>query len=174
MKTGQTEIRLAHFSEVPDIQNIERAAASLFSKEDIPADLVGKVIPASDVIRGIKDELLLVAATQTQVVGFLLADLIGSHCYIEELNVLPEYGRQGIGRRLVEQIIQIAQSHHCDAVTLTTFSHVPWNGPFYETLGFKTMQTKKMADYLADYLMDQRRNGLSNRIAMIKTLAPGG
>lgn len=174
MKARQIEIRLAQFSEVSDIQNIERAAASLFSKEDIPADLVGKVIPSSDVIRGIKDELLLVAATQTRVVGFLLADLIGSHCYIEEVNVLPEYGRQGIGRRLVEKIIQMAQSHHCDAVTLTTFSHVSWNAPFYETLGFKKIKTKKLAGYLADYLMDQRRNGLSNRIAMIKTVAPGG
>ena len=42
---------------------------------------------------------------------------------------------------LVEGTCDWARSGHFGAITLTTFRDVPWNGPFYESLGFVAMDT---------------------------------
>ena len=34
-----------------------------------------------------------------------------------------------------------ARSEHFDSITLTTYRDVPWNGPFYESLGFVVLET---------------------------------
>jgi hypothetical protein len=40
---------------------------------------------------------------------------------------------------LVGSVCDWSRSHGFDAVTLTTFRDVPWNGPFYEKLGFRPL-----------------------------------
>jgi predicted N-acetyltransferase YhbS len=50
--------------------------------------------------------------------------------------VHPNHALQGIGRALIEHAMTWAQSQSLAAITLTTFVEVPWNGPYYERLGF--------------------------------------
>ena len=44
---------------------------------------------------------------------------------------------------LVEQARKWASENALPAVTLTTFSHLPWNKPLYEHLGFRVLPPKK-------------------------------
>jgi GNAT superfamily N-acetyltransferase len=82
-------------------------------------------------------ELVLVAGDPP--VGFVCVELVDGNPHIWQLAVHPDHGRQGLGRALVMATCEWARSEGFDAITLTTFRDVPWNGPFYESLGFVTM-----------------------------------
>jgi GNAT superfamily N-acetyltransferase len=79
----------------------------------------------------------VVFATGTPAVGFACVEIVDDLAHLWQLSVDPRSGRQGRGRALVEAVCDWARSHHYPAVTLTTFTDVPWNGPFYARLGFR-------------------------------------
>jgi ribosomal protein S18 acetylase RimI-like enzyme len=74
-------------------------------------------------------------------VGFVCVELVDEVPHIWQLAVLPDHGRQGLGSALVRAACEWARLQLFDAITLTTYRDVPWNGPFYESLGFVTMGT---------------------------------
>ncbi len=70
--------------------------------------------------------------------------------HIEELSVVPEWGRQGIGTALVDRVKALARDAGAFAVTLSTDILVPWNSPYYEKLGFEPVSSMALGpDYLA-------------------------
>ena len=74
-------------------------------------------------------------------VGFVCVELVDGIPHIWQLAVLPEHGRKGLGRALLEGACDWARTEKFDAITLTTYRDVPWNGPFYKSLGFVTIDT---------------------------------
>jgi len=70
-------------------------------------------------------------------VGFALVGFLDAAAHIYELSVAETHGRQGLGRRLVEEACRFAAAEGKPAVTLSTFRDVAWNGPFYERMGFR-------------------------------------
>lgn len=44
------------------------------------------------------------------------------------MSVHPDSARRGVGRSLIEQAARQAAAEGIAALTLTTFSQVPWNG----------------------------------------------
>jgi 4-diphosphocytidyl-2-C-methyl-D-erythritol kinase len=73
-------------------------------------------------------------------VGMVIASLREGAVYIEELDVLPEHGRRGLGARPLGRVCAWARAQGHPAVTLSTFRDVPWNGPFYRRHGFRDLQ----------------------------------
>lgn len=71
------------------------------------------------------------------VVGFVHVLEIDGFAHLEQLAVLPRYGRQGHGRMLVRAALAEAASRGYSEITLRTYLHVPWNAPFYESCGFR-------------------------------------
>ena len=57
----------------------------------------------------------------------------------DELAVTPAHGRRGVGRALVDEVLAWSAAQGLPSVTLITFRDVPWNGPFYEKLGFEAV-----------------------------------
>ena len=51
----------------------------------------------------------------------------------------PAYGRRGVGRALVDEVLAWSAAQGLPSVTLITFRDVPWNGPYYEKLGFEAV-----------------------------------
>jgi GNAT superfamily N-acetyltransferase len=70
------------------------------------------------------------------VVGFISLEVVDGEAHVDQVSVLPEHGRKGTGRALVEAAIGWAVGDGYSGITLTTFRDVPWNAPFYRTLGF--------------------------------------
>jgi GNAT superfamily N-acetyltransferase len=101
-----------------------------------------------------------------------MADVVDSDAYIAEVGVTPEFGGRGIGTRLVEAAIAWARDQGFDAIRLVTFSHLPWNAPFYEKLGFSVVDRPEPGTELAGLMEEERRAGIeiTNRVAMLLTL----
>lgn len=80
-----------------------------------------------------------------------------------------EQGRQGqgVGRRLIQHVIAWAKAEGFARLSLTTFRSVPWNGPFYASLGFVEDDRPPA---LQAILRTEAEKGLADRCAMILAL----
>jgi len=80
-----------------------------------------------------------------------------------------EQGQQGrgVGRRLIGHVIAWARAEGFVSLSLTTFRNVPWNGPFYASLGF--VEDDRLSALQA-ILRAEADKGLADRCAMVLTL----
>ena len=62
-------------------------------------------------------------------VAYVLAHSVDGSAHIDQVSVDPSQARQGIGAALIATVEQWAEATHLEAITLTTFRDVPWNGP---------------------------------------------
>ena len=115
-----------------------------------------------------------VAEADSQVVGFVCAEAIGNELHICELSVRREWQQQGIGRELMKAVIEHARHTQFQAVTLTTFREVPWNEPFYRSLGFEIIDQEKLEPRLEQILRTEIQHGFprSLRCAMRLWISP--
>jgi GNAT superfamily N-acetyltransferase len=73
-------------------------------------------------------------------VGYLVARMVDGNAHLEQVSVHPSSGRRGIGAALVDHLAAWARARSLPAVTLTTYTDVAWNGPYYERLGFRYLR----------------------------------
>lgn len=129
-------IRSARLEDVETMQEIERAAGRLFSEIGMD-DVAGHALPES-VILGtyIEHQRAWIAAVEDQLAGYALVDVVDGCGHLEQVSVHPAFGRQGLGRMLIGSVVDWAKARGFQAITLLTFRDVPWNGPYYVSLGF--------------------------------------
>ena len=93
-------------------------------------------------------------------VAFALVLAVDGLPHIQELDVMHRFQRRGIGARLVARIAHEARAAGAPAVTLTTFSDVPWNGPYYTRLGFRRLGLEELTPGLRAILNEEEEAGL--------------
>jgi GNAT superfamily N-acetyltransferase len=71
--------------------------------------------------------------------SFLMTIPVDGCLHVEQLSVDMGSARRGLGRTLLEHAARRAAADGLPALTLTTFTHVPWNAPYYARLGFRTL-----------------------------------
>ena len=105
---------------------------------------------------------------ENQPQGFLSSERYGSYLHIYELSVMQSMQGKGTGRRLIEAAKGYARSSRLSFITLTTFTNVPWNAPFYSRVGFQTKATTDLDQRLAGILSEEYRHGFAreSRCAM--------
>ncbi|HYC57438.1 MAG TPA: GNAT family N-acetyltransferase [Candidatus Binatia bacterium] len=153
-------IALARADELPLLPHIETAATTLF--EGIEAVMSLPLINSelAEFEHAHAAGLLWVARSEDgRPVGFALCERLGQDIHLEELDVHPMHGRQGLGRALVLEVCRHAAAQGRD-VTLTTFREVPWNQPFYETLGFREIAPADVTPELAARIAEETAAGL--------------
>jgi ribosomal protein S18 acetylase RimI-like enzyme len=69
------------------------------------------------------------------------------HFNLIELCVLPDHQRHGIGRALVEHLIDVLRVEGCERIFLITTPNSP-AASFYEALGFYTSRSRAMMGYV--------------------------
>ncbi len=119
--------------------------------------------PRSHYLSALRAGMLLVARSGKDPLGFAIMEDLGTSLHLEELDVDPPHGRQGIGTSLVRAVCQMAEAKGCP-VTLCTFSEVPWNAPFYERLGFVRLPTDELSPSLRKRVAEETGRGLSPKI----------
>ena len=164
-------VRLGKLSDLPRLEIIERETAPMFPPSALPPELA-QPLPEAVLAAGIAASLLWVAQSASAgVVGFVVCERLASCLHIAEMDVRPSFSRKGIGTGLLLQACASAKDFGLLFVTLTTFSHLPWNAPFYAKHGFAEVQSLEQFPHLEAALRHERNRGLENRIAMVKNAA---
>lgn len=107
-----------------------------------------------------------------QPVGFLAAEAFAAGLHIWQFAVRHNLQGQGLGRELLETAACWADARAMPALTLTTFRAVPWNEPFYQRCGFRTLEAEDLSDTLRRILEEEIKAGLpaDQRCAMVRRL----
>lgn len=166
-------VLLAGPEHVDQLPAIERAAATRFG-DSLPESVLSHVTPVANLAAAQRAGLLWVALEpEGAPVGFAVASVGGRRLHLDELDVLPAHGRNGIGSALIEAVEDHALKSDCIEITLTTFRDVPWNAPFYARVGFEAIAENELDAELARRLSDETTLGLerSRRVAMRKPLS---
>jgi predicted N-acetyltransferase YhbS len=167
-------IRLARSDELPALREVERAAGSPF--RDIGMDAVADDEPPSvdELAVFQQDGRAWVATDDTdKPVGYILVDVVDGAAHVEQVSVNPSHARQGLGRTLLATAVLWAEQQGLGAVTLTTFSDVPWNAPYYQRLGFRTLAEAEVSEGLRRIREQEVARGLDAwpRVSMRRPVA---
>jgi GNAT superfamily N-acetyltransferase len=151
------------------IPAIELAASAMFSERDLPLQIRYRVTDPEALREAQRDSRLWVALADDRTpVGFAMADTIDGSAHLDELDVIPKFGRRGIGTRLLDAAINWARDSRFPQMTLVTFRNVPWNAPFYEKKGFVSMANAELGDGLEGLLKEEGKAGIdvTRRVCM--------
>ncbi len=125
---------------------IECAAATLF--QDTPyAFLVDDAPLSLDFVtqQFAAGRVWVAVAARAKIIGYALAQEIDGEAYLRQIDVLPTYGRRGIGRKLVERVCVWATEQNYRRILLSTFLDIKWNAPFYAKLGFEILTEHELS-----------------------------
>ena len=117
--------------------------------------------------------LWVATAEADEPVAFLMADLVDGCLHVEQVSVHPGSARRGVGRRLLDHAASLAATEGLSALTLTTFAHVPWNGPYYARCGFRVLDDAELTPDLRAIRQREAAAGLDQwpRVGMRRDLA---
>ncbi|MEQ9519970.1 MAG: GNAT family N-acetyltransferase [Parvibaculum sp.] len=166
-------IRRAEPEDFPKLGAIEISAGELFREHGL-ADVADN--PPTDIpffLSCARFGAVLVAEIEGTLAGFALAAKYDGTAHLYEVSVSRDHQGHGVGRKLIEGVCDWAKGEGFKSITLSTFSDLPWNAPFYTKLGFSIIGS---GDYSPAMMMLRGReehNGLdmSRRCLMRKELA---
>jgi len=162
------QIGPARPSDLPRLPTIELAAARLLAGH-APESVLAETAGQEELEEAQRRGHLWVALAGEVPVGFAHVKVLEPDAaHLAEIDVHPEHGRRGLGRRLVMAVCAWAAAQGYRAVTLTTFREVPWNMPFYARLGFAVIPPEELGPALLSIVEDEARRGLdpARRVAM--------
>ncbi len=157
-------LRPATSADISRLAEIERAAARLFPAGYLPDPQA--TLPTTVLEQAITDGLLIVACTESEPVGFAVAEVIDGWLHLIEVSVDPAFGRRGLGRALVTRVMDTSHARSLIGVSLTTFSDLPWNAPFYQRLGFEAGSADALPSHVAAHLEAETSSGMRHRVGM--------
>jgi GNAT superfamily N-acetyltransferase len=133
------EIRLANEPDIEHLPTIEQAASALFTDTEFAAETSQACLDVEFLIDCLRGGNLWVAIYDDKPVGFAVMTEIDGNAHLHELSVHPSHQRKGLGRDLVNVVCETARENGFATVSLSTYTEVPWNAPFYSSLGFRSM-----------------------------------
>jgi GNAT superfamily N-acetyltransferase len=165
-------VRSGQLRDLPQLEIIERETATMFPPSALPPELA-EPVPEAELAAGIAASLLWIAdSASAGPVGFVVCERFTACLHVREMDVRPSFGRRGIGTRLLLHACAAAKNFGLRFVTLTTFSHLPWNAPFYARHGFVVVQSLDAFPHLEAALRHESDRGLEHRVAMVRTTYP--
>ncbi|WP_018179107.1 GNAT family N-acetyltransferase [Jongsikchunia kroppenstedtii] len=152
-------IRPARADEVAGLPALEASGGLAF--RDLGMDLVAEFPPPAESVFAVaqRDGHLLVAA-DARILGFVLLEIVDGCMHVEQITVAPDFGRRGIGTALMRAAEDLARARGFDGMTLTTYRDVPFNGPFYVSLGWQPIPDGELTDGLREIRDHERAVGL--------------
>jgi len=87
-----------------------------------------------------------------EIVAFAACGYVDGLPYLDQLSVLPSHMRKGVGRALLQQAKKWSQSE----LWLTTYDHLPWNRPYYQSHGFEVVSPEHWGNEMTEIINEQR------------------
>ncbi|GAB3985498.1 GNAT family N-acetyltransferase [Plantactinospora veratri] len=166
-------IRPARRQDLPGLRDIERAAGRSFRDVGMPEVADDEPPSVEELARHQRAGLAWVAVDADDVpVGYLVAEPVDGNLHVEQVSVHPRAARRGVGRQLLEHLAAHARAGGVPALTLTTFTHVPWNAPYYSRCGFVVLDEPELTPGLVAIRAHEAAHGLNRwpRVCMRRDL----
>jgi GNAT superfamily N-acetyltransferase len=146
---GGMTIRPLGADELITVQRIEIAAGRPFAEIGMD-EIAGDAPPDRARLEGYRagGRAWVLVDDRDAPIGFVLVDLVDSGAHIEQVSIHPDHARQGLGRTLIEHVAEWARGRQLSELTLTTFTDVAWNAPYYERLGFVAVAPAELGPQL--------------------------
>jgi len=147
--------------DVEVLPGVELAAATLL-RGHLPDSVLEESMPVDTFRRAQKEGRLWVALAGETPVGFALVQWLAEDLpHLQEMDVLPEHGRRGLGTAMLKEVVSsLARSGHSE-ITLTTSRTVPWNMPFYARFGFEEIDAGDLRPELVAVVQDETARGMA-------------
>jgi GNAT superfamily N-acetyltransferase len=166
------QIAAARSGDLSLLAAVELAAARLLAGH-APESVLAETTSQDELEDAQRRGHLWVALAEDIPVGFAHVKVFEPGvAHLDELDVHPDHGRRGLGKRLVMAVCEWAASAGYQSVTLATFRDVPWNMPFYARLGFEVIASEELTPALLAVVRDEARRGLDpTRRVMMRRLS---
>ncbi|MEU4258243.1 GNAT family N-acetyltransferase [Streptomyces fradiae] len=165
-------LRSARPEDLPLLREIERAAGEPFRALGMAAVADDDPPPLETLEAYRAAGRARVAERAGRPVAYLVWDEVDGAAHVEQVTVHPDAARRGLGRALIEELAADATARGVPALTLTTFTDVPWNAPYYARLGFRVLADTELTDGLRAIRRAEADHGLDRwpRVCMRRDL----
>lgn len=154
-------IRAATLEDARFLPEIERSSGEAFrAVPDLAWIADDAVMSAEQHAPLIEAGGVWVAVKDSRIVGFISVETLPEAMHIWQMAVLRAEQGHGLGRALLNMVIETACSRRAPAVTLTTFRDVVWNAPFYAQSGFRIVEPAALCERLRGVLAAEVAHGL--------------
>ena len=149
---GALSVRRAEAEDLPALLNVQAAAATRFARLGLIAtpDGLPETIPINAFQRATLKGLLFLAEYAQRKVGFALCSIERPDLYLDQISVIPDAGRKGVGAALLDAASTEAARRGLWGVSLSTFRDVPWNAPFFAKQNFQEVPRAGLALWQLD------------------------
>jgi len=163
-------LRPACLADIAGIQEVQRAGGALF--KDTPHAFVADHEPdtAEELSVFITGGISYVATQNDQVAACALAGVLDRALHLYQVDTHPQHARRGLGAALIERLCADAQAMGLSAMTLSTFTNVAWNAPYYARLGFQVLPDSALTPGLYRIRTKETAEGLVDRCLMRRDL----
>ena len=172
-----SSIFIPGYRDIPTLMDIEQDASILFAGTAHASEIEAGGLPSSRFKSAIDQRLVwAVSMPKGNPVGFGMVLLLESGAHLHEISVRSSCTGKGIGSRLLEHICDVLASRGHDTLTLSTFSDVPWNEPFYASRRFHRLDAACLPEALQAIRRHEARGGLNmdQRVLMRRRLIHEG
>jgi GNAT superfamily N-acetyltransferase len=171
--SAEYRVRLAARRDLHALPTVERMAAGRFREVGLDQAYGRCFISAEEFEARQHCGVLWVATNELgRPVGFATCSQIDRSAHLDEIDVLPEHGRRGLGSSLLRAVCAWARSRSFQAITLSTTRGVPWNEPLYRRRGFHELDESSYTTGIRRLRAAEAAAGLpvGNRLIMIRDL----
>ena len=161
------EMRPMRPEDEPEAVEVSSAADTLFAE-------AGLILPPDDpreLFAHAEHTLVAIDPAAGRVRGLAATVTVDGCPHLEQLAVDPAHGRRGIGSALLEEVCSRARAAGHDAVTLTTFRDLAWNGPWYGQRGFDVLPRAVWGPGLTRLWGLEAAIRVAPRVVMVRVLA---
>ncbi|MEU5347061.1 GNAT family N-acetyltransferase [Streptomyces sp. NPDC020766] len=174
-------IRPATPADLPLLQDIERAAGEPFRTLGMK-EIADDEPPALELLERFREAGHAWIAEGDEAEGdgadgrpvaYLIGELVDGAFHIEQVSVHPDASHRGVGRALIAYAADHARDQGLTGLTLTTFTEVPWNAPYYERIGFRALTDPELTPGLRKIRASEAEHGLDRwpRVCMHRATA---
>lgn len=152
-------VRMAVAADLELLPAIEVAAGSLFRDLGMH-EIADDAPPTVDELAQAAAVLVATTGPDELVVGYARIEVVDGHAHLEQLSVHPDHGRRGIGTALLDAVTTWAAERGDDVVTLTTFTNVSFNAPYYRRQGWVDVPPNERGPELVALIDQEAAHGL--------------
>ena len=153
-------IRRPRATEIKLLPQIEKEADRRYARAGLRRVLDMQPAGLASLEQGRRGGLLWLAVSRVgRPVGFALMKVHGGTIWLDQLSVLDRWQRHGHGAALIDSSAARARALWFDALYLSTYRDVPWNGPYYKRRGFEEVPRSAFTRPLRIVLLTERSQG---------------